>query len=131
VIDKIARKAHLKYAICVEAYWRRYPLVQLERDIDMMNLNDAETVSEVQIAPRTRGRPKTVDVGSRLHLSIPESLTKRLQEIQKQTHASSITDVVRSALQLYAAAVEEHQNGGHIYFKRKDESGERQLALFI
>jgi hypothetical protein len=31
---------------------------------------------------------------------------------------------------LYAAAVEEHKNGGRVYFK--DEQGhERQLALFI
>jgi hypothetical protein len=39
---------------------------------------------------------------------------------------------VKAALQLYAAAVEEHKRGGDVYFKRKDgEGGERQLALFI
>jgi hypothetical protein len=58
-------------------------------------------------------------------------LTARLQELQRDTHASSLTEVVKSALTLYAAAVEEHKNGGRVYFKRKDESGERQLALFI
>ena len=78
-----------------------------------------------------RGRPKSLEAGNRLHLYIPESLTKRLSEIQRDTHASSITEVVKNALTLYAAAVEEHKNGGHVFFKRKDEDGERQLALFI
>jgi len=80
---------------------------------------------------RTRGRPKSVETGNRFHISIPESLTKRLLEIQHDTHAVSITEVVKNALQLYAAAVEEHKNGGYVYFKRKDEGIERQLALFI
>ena len=30
-----------------------------------------------------------------------------------------------------AAAIEEHKNGGRVYFQRKDEGTERQLALFI
>jgi hypothetical protein len=81
---------------------------------------------------RTRGRPKNVETGNRFHISIPESLTNRLLEIQRDTHATSITEVVKDALQLYAAAaVEEHKNGGHVYFKRKGEAVERQLALFI
>jgi len=81
--------------------------------------------------PRSRGRPKKTD-SSRLHISIPDSLVSRLQELQRDTHASSLTEVVKAALQLYAAAVEEHKNGGGVYFKRKDgEGGERQLALFI
>jgi hypothetical protein len=29
--------------------------------------------------------------------------------------------VVKNALTLYAAAVEEHESGGHLFFKRKDE----------
>jgi Ribbon-helix-helix protein, copG family len=80
-------------------------------------------------ARRPRGRPKNVEA-SRIHLSLPESLLNRLQEIQRDTHANSLTEVVKAALQLYAAAVEEHKNGGRVYFK--DEEGrERQLALFI
>ena len=66
-----------------------------------------------------------------MHIYIPESLTQRLMEIQRETHANSLTEVVKAALQLYAAAVEEHKSGGNIYFKRKGEDGERQLALFI
>ncbi len=80
---------------------------------------------------KSRGRPKSADKGVRLHISIPESLTERLVSIQRDTHATSITEVVKDALTLYAAAIEEHKNGGNVYFKRKGESGERQLALFI
>jgi hypothetical protein len=72
-------------------------------------------------ARRARGRPKN---------AIPETLIERLHEIQRDTHASSLTEVVRDALQLYAAAVEVHKNGGHICFE-DDKGGERQLAIFI
>jgi hypothetical protein len=92
---------------------------------------EANAVPSVRDARRARGRPKSVEPGNRFHISIPESLTNRLMEIQRDTHASSITEVVKAALQLYAAAVEEHKRGGNIYFKRKDEGIERQLALFI
>jgi hypothetical protein len=95
-----------------------------------MSTTDARKVINVNDARRARGRPKS-DSGTRVHLSIPESLIIRLQKIQRDTHASSLTEVVKAALQLYAAAVEEHKNGGHIYFKHRDEEVERQLALFI
>jgi hypothetical protein len=91
---------------------------------------ETNNVSDMRDAPRTRGRPKN-EAGNRFHISIPESLTNRLLEIQRDTHATSLTEVVKDALQLYAAAVEEHKNGGHVYFKRKGEAVERQLALFI
>ena len=97
--------------------WVALPEVLLEKDI----MTDT----------RARGRPKSAEAGTRFHISIPETLSNRLVEIQRETHANSLTDVVKSALQLYAAAVDEHRNGGHVYFKRKDEEVERQLALFI
>jgi Ribbon-helix-helix protein, copG family len=80
-------------------------------------------------ARRPRDRPQNVEA-SRIHLSLPESLLNRLQEIQRDTHANSLTEVVKAALQLYAAAVEEHKSGGQVCFKDK-EGRERQLALFI
>jgi hypothetical protein len=81
-------------------------------------------------ARRSRGRPKNPEAGSKIHISIPENLTKRLVELQKDTHASSLTEVIKAALLLYAAAVEEHKAGGHVYFRRRHEE-ERQLALFL
>ena len=89
--------------------------------------NRGNAKGEQVAAARSRGRPKSLEPGNRLHINIPQ----RLLEIQRDTHASSITEVVKNSLQLYAAAVEEHKSGGCLYFKRKDEKGERQLALFI
>jgi hypothetical protein len=86
-------------------------------------------VDDPQGIARVRGRPKKID--RKIHIRISETLGKRLEEIQRDTHAGSITEVVKAALQLYSAAVEEHKNGGQLYFRRRDDGVERQLALFI
>lgn len=96
-----------------------------------MSAIETDNLAGEQRTRRARGRPKSLEAGNRVHLYLPESLTNRLAEIQRDTHAGSLSEVVKSALQLYAAAVEEHKRGGHVYFKRKDEAVERQLALFI
>jgi Ribbon-helix-helix protein, copG family len=80
---------------------------------------------------KPRGRPKSPEAGTRLHIYVPESLTHRISEIQRDTHASSLTEVIRNALLLYSAALEEHKNGGYILLKRPNEEVGRQLALFI
>lgn len=97
---------------------------------DRMDMN-VTNVADARDTRRARGRPKAADGPTRVHISLPDSLVNRLLEIQQDTHANSLTEVVKAALQLYAAAVEEHKNGGHVYFKRRDDGVERQLALFI
>jgi predicted AAA+ superfamily ATPase len=110
----------------------RSPIKYQEGVVSMTMVETQDTVvGSGTGARKSRGRSKSVENGSRLHLYMPDSLVKRLQEIQRDTHAASLTEVVKSALQLYAAAVEEHKNGGHVYLKRKDDGVERQLALFI
>jgi hypothetical protein len=47
---------------------------------------------------RARGRPKSPETGNRVHIYIPDSLTRRLEEIQRDTHATSLTEVVKAAL---------------------------------
>jgi hypothetical protein len=79
---------------------------------------------------KSKGRSKSPEPGNIVHLYLPESLIKKLSEIQEYTNANSLTEVVKSSLRLYAAAVEGHKQGGRVYFKRKDDV-ERQLALFI
>ncbi|MDO8400740.1 MAG: hypothetical protein Q7T45_23275 [Bradyrhizobium sp.] len=96
-----------------------------------MTLLEGSHATDTPKERKSRGRPKSLEPGNRLHIYIPESLTQRLLEIQRDTHASSITEVVKAALQLYAAAVEEHKKGGSVFLKRKDDGVERQLALFI
>ena len=59
-----------------------------------------------------------------------QTLKDRVEELQYDTHASSITEVVKNALALYAAAVDLHNKGGSLLFK--DEKGvERELTLFL
>jgi hypothetical protein len=106
------------------------PALERTRE-DAMNTSEKNGVVEALDTRKARGRPKSVETVDRLHITIPESLTKRLVEIQGVTHAGSITEVVKNALTLYAAAIEEHKSGGHVYFKRANEGTERQLALFI
>jgi hypothetical protein len=129
------REAQPALQASVQGYRRRRlsrRVVEMPKTGDhVMTTNPNPIVNMQNDARRARGRPKSAEVGNRFHISIPDSLTNRLSEIQRDTHASSITEVVKEALQLYAAAVEEHKNGGHVYFKRKDEGVERQLALFI
>ncbi len=96
-----------------------------------MIMTQTKDATGVDVAKKSRGRRKSPESGSRVHLYMPETLLKRLEEIQRDTHASSITEVVKDALTLYAAAVEEHKNGGRVYFKRHSDGVERQLALFI
>jgi hypothetical protein len=95
-----------------------------------MTVTEAHRAADGSSA-RARGRRKNPEATSRLHLYMPETLIKRLEEIQRDTHASSITEVIKDALTLYAAAVQEHKSGGNIYFKRTGDGIERQLALFI
>jgi hypothetical protein len=91
----------------------------------------AEVVEDSKAEAPKRGRPRKPSPGNRLHIFIPEGLANRMVEIQKDTHAASLTEVVKNALTLYAAAVEEHKAGGFLYLKRGTGGIERQLALFI
>jgi hypothetical protein len=98
-----------------------------------MNINETGVTGEVadMKTSKSRGRRKSLEPVERLHITIPESLTKRLAAIQDVTHATSIAEVVKDALTLYAAAAEERKHGGHVYFKRVEDGVERQLALFL
>jgi hypothetical protein len=97
-----------------------------------MSIPETKEAPERQdVQKRGRGRPKRVEPGSRLHISVPQSLVTRVIEMRQQTHAGSISEVVKRALALYAAAVAEHRNGGRLYFKREGEAAERELALFV
>lgn len=69
-----------------------------------MALPEALLEKDIMTDTRVRGRPKSAEAGTRFHISIPESLSNRLLEIQRETHANSLTDVVKSALQLSASS---------------------------
>jgi hypothetical protein len=81
-------------------------------------------------ARRGPGRPKSPVPEVRLHVSMPQSLRDRLEEIQRFTYKSSVTEVVKDALVLYAAAVDVHRNHGYLVFK-DEKGGEQRINLFI
>jgi hypothetical protein len=86
---------------------------------------------DAKVVKKARGRPESPEPMKRLHLSLPTSLIERMHEMQIETHASSMTELVKQALTLYAAALKEHKEGGHVYLKREGEEVMRQLTLFI
>ena len=50
----------------------------------------------------------------RLHLVLPERSARRLDTLMEKTEAASYTDVLKSALRLYEAIVEETEEGNEI-----------------
>ena len=51
-------------------------------------------------------------------MDMPPKSVERLKALQEKTEASSYAEVVRNALQLYEALIEETDNGGRILIER-------------
>ncbi|MEL6568496.1 MAG: ribbon-helix-helix protein, CopG family [Pseudomonadota bacterium] len=67
---------------------------------------------------------------SRVQFELPEASMLRLKKLRDRTEASSYAEVVRRALQLYEALIEEVDAGAEISIK-KEEAGEvRYLPIF-
>jgi hypothetical protein len=79
---------------------------------------------------RGPGRPRSAVPEARLHVSMSKGLRDRLEEIQSETGAASVSEVVKDALVLYAAALDVHRKGGYVLFKDKDGQLER-VNLFL
>ena len=62
----------------------------------------------------------TKDKACRVQFSMPERSLDRLKALTEMTEASSYSEVVRHALQLYEAAVKEKMSGGKVFVKRAD-----------
>lgn len=60
---------------------------------------------------------------TRVQLEMPDPSYERLNALRQRTEASSNAEVIRRALQLYEAVVDEHDKGVEIAF-RKEEDGE-------
>lgn len=65
---------------------------------------------------------------TRLHLMLPEVLMAKVPELQRAAGASSMSELVRSALALYSAALDEHRAGGCVFLRGSD-GVERQVIL--
>ena len=67
---------------------------------------------------------------TRVQLEMPPQAMERLQKLKDRSEAASYAEVIRNALRLYEALVEEHEKGSQFSLKRAD--GETvQYKIFV
>jgi len=67
---------------------------------------------------------------TRVQLEMPPQAMERLQKLKDRSEAASYAEVIRNALRLYEALVEEHEKGAEFSLKRPD--GETvQYKIFV
>jgi hypothetical protein len=57
---------------------------------------------------------------TRVQLEMPPQAMVRLQKLKDRSEAASYAEVIRNALRLYEALVEEHEKGSEFLLKRAD-----------
>jgi Arc/MetJ-type ribon-helix-helix transcriptional regulator len=57
---------------------------------------------------------------TRVQLELPPQAMERLQRLKEKTEAASYAEVIRSALRLFEALVDEHEKGAEFFLKRAD-----------
>jgi hypothetical protein len=67
-------------------------------------------------APAESVRGKTV----RLNLLLPQQSAARLERLKELTEASSYTEVIRNAIRVYEAIIQEYEKGNKVQFVDKD-----------
>ena len=55
---------------------------------------------------------------TRVQLEMPPQAMERLQRLKERTEAASYAEVIRSALRLFEALVDEHEKGSEFALKR-------------
>ena len=65
---------------------------------------------------------------TRVQLEMPPQAMERLQRLKERTEAASYAEVIRSALRLFEALVDEHEKGSEFALKR---AGGETLAYKI
>lgn len=74
--------------------------------------------------PRPVGDKKDL---KRVQMDMPPKSLERLKRLQDITEAASYAEVVRNALQLYEALIEEVQGGAKIFARRDGKSYPLQI----
>lgn len=64
------------------------------------------------------GGEEPVRSTTRVQLELPPQAMDRLQRLKDRTEAASYAEVIRNALRLFEALVEEHENGAEFSLKR-------------
>jgi Arc/MetJ-type ribon-helix-helix transcriptional regulator len=71
-----------------------------------------------------RGEVPEGEVGeratTRVQLEMPPQAMERLQKLKDRTEAASYAEVIRNALRLFEALVDEHEKGAEFSLKRAD-----------
>jgi Arc/MetJ-type ribon-helix-helix transcriptional regulator len=57
---------------------------------------------------------------TRVQLEMPPQAMERLQKLKDRTEAASYAEVIRNALRLFEALVDEHEKGAEFSLKRTD-----------
>ena len=57
---------------------------------------------------------------TRVQLEMPPQAMERLQKLKDRTEAASYAEVIRNALRLFEALVDEHEKGAEFSLKRAD-----------
>lgn len=57
---------------------------------------------------------------TRVQLEMPPQAMERLQRLKERTEAASYAEVIRNAIRLLEALVDEHEKGSEFLVKRKD-----------
>jgi len=64
------------------------------------------------------GGEEPVRATTRVQLELPPQAMDRLQRLKDRTEAASYAEVIRNALRLFEALVDEHENGAEFSLKR-------------
>jgi hypothetical protein len=57
---------------------------------------------------------------TRVQLEMPPQAMVRLQRLKEQTEAASYAEIIRNALRVFEALLDEHEKGSAFQVKRKD-----------
>lgn len=57
---------------------------------------------------------------TRVQLEMPPQAMERLQRLKEHTEAASYAEVIRNALRLFEALIDEHEKGAEFSLKRAD-----------
>lgn len=74
-----------------------------------------------------KGHTSSVSASKRIQMDMPSRSVERLKRLQEVTEAASYTEVMKNALRLYEALIEEVEAGNEILIKR----GETIAPLLI
>lgn len=96
--------------------------------LNLRSEGDMATLEKSKTARNRNGKSGSSDY--RVHVSFPENMKEKLDEIKINTDQSSLSEVFRTALKFYTLAYEEHQKGSD--FLIRDHKGElERLRMFM